>query len=187
MENSEEIWKPVVGHEGSYEVSNLGRVRSLDRDITIQTRWGMSATRSLKGRVLRHTDNGTGYLQVQLCDSAGRHPMLVHRLVAAAFVGRADGREFVNHIDGNKTNNTAANLEWCTRTENMLHAHANYLIASYRVAVIGTCLITGRETYYEQQIDAEIALSGTGKPSSAINHCLAGRKKTAYGHAWRAA
>lgn len=182
-----EIWKPVVGYEGLYEVSDHGRVRSLDRSAHIACRWGGTATRLIRGRVMRATDNGRGYLMVHLSTNGYRDPRLVHRLVAEAFVPVAEERQFVNHRDGDKTNNTASNLEWCTRAENMAHAHSNGLTDPYAVPVIGVCLRTGLETRYERQIDAEIELSGTGRPSSAVHHCLVGKKKTAYGRAWRLA
>ena len=182
-----ENWLPVPGYEGAYEVSDLGRVRSLDRFVEAMTRWGTSTFRRLRGRELKATDNGNGYLVVHLCDAEGRRTALIHRLVAAAFQPEVAGKTFVNHKDGDKSNNALANLEWCTRSENMQHAHDNALLEPHRVAVIGTCLRTGKETRYERQIDAEIALSGTGRPSSAVNHCLVGKKKTAYGHVWKIA
>ena len=181
---SAEIWKPVVGHEGAYEVSDLGRVRSVDRVAQVLNRWGSFSMRSYQGKMLRATDNGVGYLCVHLCGSTGRESKLVHRLVAEAFVEPLHGKAFVNHRDGGKLNNQSFNLEWCTRAENMQHAQDNNLVENHVVAVVGVCLATGRETRYEKQIDAEIALSGTGRPSSAVHHCLVGKKKTAYGHVW---
>lgn len=182
-----EIWKAIPGWEGLYEVSDLGRVRSLDRTVSAMTRWGKPTFRRFSGRVLRQTDNGVGYLVVHCAVGGGRETKLVHRLVAEAFLDREDSKDFVNHRDGRKHNNTVRNLEWCTRSENMQHAHDHELLHPYTVPVIGTSLRTGVETRYEKQIDAEIELSGTGKPSSAVNHCLAGKKKTAYGRVWRLA
>ena len=186
MEHTE-IWKPVVGHEGAYEVSDLGRVRSLERIISVPNRWGSLSLRTVKTRVLRNNDNGSGYLQVQLSSGGERQPRLIHRLVAEAFLPPEDGLVFVNHKDGDKANNRLENLEWCSRSGNMVHAYAVGLMGPHCVPVIGRCLRTGKETRYERQIDAEIALSGTGRPSSAIHHCLVGKKQTAYGHEWRLA
>jgi hypothetical protein len=183
----EENWKPIVGYEGAYEVSDLGRVRSLERVVMAVNRWGSSTPRRVGGRLLRGTDNGRGYLCVQLCDGGQRAPQLVHRLVAEAFVPTYEGRHFVNHKDGVKTNNAAANLEWVTRSENMLHAHETGLAESVKMAVVGTNASVGREVWFKSQLEAEVALSGTGRQSSAIHHCLVGKKKSAYGYVWRRA
>lgn len=183
----QETWQPVVGYEDAYEVSDHGNVRSLDRWAVVGGRWGEPIRRKYRGRVLKTTDNGVGYLVVHLCDETGRKTALVHRLVASAFTKAEQGKAFVNHRNGDKHDNRAVNLEWCSRSENMQHAHDTGLLDSRVVPVIGTCLRTGRQTYYEKQIDAEIALSGTGRPSSAVHHCLAGKKKTAYGMTWRLA
>lgn len=98
-----EEWKPVVGYEGLYEVSSLGRVRS---------RQGL-LRQSLANR----------YPSVHLSRDGKQATHRVHRLVASAFIPNPDGRETVNHIDGDRTNNAALNLEWVTTSENVRHAH----------------------------------------------------------------
>lgn len=113
-----EQWRPVQGHEGSYEVSDHGRVRSLDRQC---------GERLLKGRVLSDGPSGNGYRGVRLWKDGKQHSKLVHRLVAAAFVPARDEADQVNHLDGNKAHNAASNLEWCTAAENAAHAEANGL------------------------------------------------------------
>lgn len=182
----DEEWRSVVGYEGAYEVSNLGRVRSVDRFSEASCRWGGTAMRRVTGRVLKPYGNGRGYLLVSLCLWPGqRDTHLVHRAVGLAFLEPVPGKEFINHRDGDKSNNAAPNLEWCTRSENMLHAHATGLAETPKMAVVGTCVRTGTERYFESQIQAEIQLSG--KQSSAVHHCLVGKKKSAYGHVWRIA
>lgn len=112
-----EIWKPIRGHEGSYEVSNLGRVRSVDRDRLYGGGRNKPYVRHLPGKVLRQFLDGKGnYLHVSL---GGNSPCKnVHRLVAEAFVPNPNGYLEINHIDENKRNNSADNLEWCTRVYN---------------------------------------------------------------------
>lgn len=112
---AEEIWKPVVGYEGSYEVSDLGRVRSLDRVVV--TRRG---PRRYRGRLLKLTYPGAGYPAVQLLKVGVARTGLVHHLVLAAFVGpRPPGMEAC-HYDDDKTNGQLSNLRYASRSENTL-------------------------------------------------------------------
>lgn len=118
MENiNTEIWKDVVGYEGKYQVSNIGNVQSL------KSRWG---ERSIP-HVMVPQLSGAGteqikYLRVLLTKNGQSKKILVHRLVASAFVTNHDNKPHVNHIDGNRLNNRIENLEWCTHRENMSHA-----------------------------------------------------------------
>ena len=113
----EEIWKDVQDFEGLYQVSNLGRVRSLDRDITTTYR-GTVHVRHYRGVMLIPKKGSAGYQFVVLCDS-GRHVCIsIHQLVALHFVpGHKDGL-IVNHKNEQKDDNRADNLEWCDYTYN---------------------------------------------------------------------
>jgi hypothetical protein len=104
----EEIWKPVVGYEGCYEVSNLGRVNSIKRNGTL-------------GGILKKILDTDGYIICCLMKSDIRMNKKVHRLVAQAFIPNPDNKPAVNHIDNDKTNNKVSNLEWCTNKENSVH------------------------------------------------------------------
>lgn len=98
-----EIWKDVKGYEGKYQVSNLGRVKSLGSD-----KWH-------KGRVLKPSFDGKGnYLFVGLHKDNCIKLATIHRLVAEQFIPNPDNLPCVNHKDENKTNNRVDNLEWCT-------------------------------------------------------------------------
>ena len=105
----EEIWRPVVGYEGLYEVSNIGRVRSLDRFYY----------RLHKGKVLSPTKDRYGYLTVTLNCNGKSKTIKIHRLVAQAFLPNPDNLPQVNHKDEDKTNNNVDNLEWCTAKYNV--------------------------------------------------------------------
>lgn len=122
-----EIWKDIPGYEGLYQVSNLGRVKSLERlvnngvaDYTIAERIKTPSEKINKGR-----DNG--YLALALYKNNKSKNFYVHRLVAEAFVPNPQRKETVNHINGDKHDNRAQNLEWSTYKENNLHAYVTGL------------------------------------------------------------
>ena len=111
-----ETWKGITGYEDKYEVSNLGRVRSLDRTYMHSG----TTPRAITGRVLRLRPSCCGrYDAAVLCYNGVRVKVGVHRLVAKAFVPNPKGKPFVHHKDNNGKNNNASNLEWCTHGENM--------------------------------------------------------------------
>jgi len=122
MKNQEEIWKDIAGFEGYYQVSNLGRVKSLSRELNVK-----NGIRKTKERIIANTNNGTGYLICSLSKKNKRKSILTHRLVATAFIENFDILKEVNHKDGNKKNNSLCNLEWVTRQENINHSWDNKL------------------------------------------------------------
>jgi hypothetical protein len=119
-----ENWRPVVGCEGYYSVSDLGRVRGEDRTYTYNGRHGLT-TRSKRGKVLTQHRDTVGYKTVTLSMNAARKKFRVHRLVLEAFVGlRPDGM-VCRHLNDDKTNNTLANLTWGSYLENSADAIRN--------------------------------------------------------------
>lgn len=106
----QEQWKPIQEFNGEYEVSNLGRVRSMKRY------YGMV------GRIMPQTIQRTGYYAVTFHMNNKAYCRKVHRLVIEAFTPNPDSLPCINHIDGNKLNNHVSNLEWCTYQANMQHA-----------------------------------------------------------------
>ena len=110
---TEEIWRPVVGFEGLYEVSSYGRVKSLKRPY--ENNGGIQWT---KERILSPGKDKDGYLQVNLHCNGKQHQRKIHRLVAQAFLPNPDNLPMVNHKDEDKTNNRVDNLEWCTAKYN---------------------------------------------------------------------
>lgn len=113
-----EIWKDIKGYEGLYQISNQGRVKSLQE-------WNgnrHSASYRNRERILKPTDNGHGYLIVGLKKETKRKNHYIHRLVAEAFVENPKKNKYVNHLDYDKANNKADNLEWCSQKENVLYS-----------------------------------------------------------------
>jgi len=108
-----EEWLPVVGLEGSYEVSNTGKVRSIDRVVSVNSGY----IRPLKGVLLKGFLVNGGYLQVDMHINGERIRRLVHSLVSESFIGNSDLT--VDHIDGDKLNNKVENLEYVTQRENI--------------------------------------------------------------------
>lgn len=118
-----EEWRPVVGYEGYYEVSNMGRVRSITIDA-VYRRNGLEYTRKRRGRILKQQNASNGYLQVHLSKDGEHKIYRVRRIVANAFIDNPDNLPEVNHKDENKKNNRVANLEWCTHSYNNSYGSA---------------------------------------------------------------
>ncbi len=119
---TEEVWKDIEGFQ--YQVSNLGRVKSLGRYIHyVDGRTGKECQRWSRERVLKSSIGTSGYDTTHIYkDDTERHTVMIHRLVAEYFLEKVDGKDLVNHKDGNKLNNAVDNLEWVTFSENVLHA-----------------------------------------------------------------
>lgn len=114
----EELWRPVVGYEGLYEVSDLGRVRSMDRWLPCrdgQNQWH-------RGKVLKQFNNGNGYQGVSLsnlCEGIKPKRLYVHSLVLESFIGPRPHRYQAAHGDGDRSNNRLLNLRWATVSDNL--------------------------------------------------------------------
>lgn len=161
-----EKWRPVVGYEGLYEVSNLGRVRRI--------------------RIVEPTKKKHGYMQISLVDKDGvRKSHRLHRIVAAAFIPNPEGKPQVNHRDENPENNRADNLEWATAEEN-----TNYGSRTERAAAKNgsrTPIIQidpGTMKVVAEYPGQSAAAKATGIAAACINACLRGKQKRAGGYLW---
>lgn len=120
----EEMWKDVPEFEGCYQISNLGRVRSIDRKFKSKDgrNW------SIKGRIDNPTISSKGYFHKRFKYNGKQKNYKIHRLVGLLFLTNSSNLLEINHKDGNKLNNNAENLEWCSRQQNMNHASINGLL-----------------------------------------------------------
>lgn len=110
--NINEIWKPVVGYEGLYEVSSFGRLKRI-----------AAARGTVVGYIFTPSLDTKGYLRTRITDKNGKCKTIkMHRVVAEAFLPNPDNLPIVNHINGITTNNYVSNLEWCTHAYNMQHS-----------------------------------------------------------------
>jgi len=113
-----EEWRDVVGFEGYYQVSNLGRVKGLDRIVPDK----QLGHKHIRGRMMTNTTSGgRGYPTVTLTKNGSQRPYYVHRLVAEAFIPNPDNLPEIDHIDAVITNNDISNLRWVTHEENVKH------------------------------------------------------------------
>lgn len=113
-----EIWKDIKNYEGKYQVSNLGRVKSLKR-----YKENYSKLQLVPEKILAQADNGNGYKFVSLWKDSKQKMYYIHRLVAETFIPNEHDLKQVNHKDGIKNNNSILNLEWCSCSENQKHAY----------------------------------------------------------------
>lgn len=119
-----ELWKSIEGYEGFYEVSSYGRVKSLKRSMI-----GKKLNKRFNDKIISQAlSKKNSYYHVLLHKLGTRKNMLVHRLVALAFIEKPFKDVEVNHKDGNKLNNNVNNLEWVTKSENNIHARRLNLV-----------------------------------------------------------
>ena len=119
----EEQWKDIKGYEGLYQVSNLGRIKSLSHKVYTKDKRGYNYQYFSKEKILRNIKNGLGYVQVYLFKNGIGKIVLVHRIVALNFIENPENKKQVNHKDGDKSNPKLENLEWVTVSENGLHGY----------------------------------------------------------------
>ena len=153
-----EIWKDIKGYEGLYQISNVGRVKSLPRNGTISTE------KILKPHITKN------HWYITLCKNSKCVNRYIHRLVAEAFIPNPLHLPEVNHIDQNPANNVSANLEWCTSKYNMTYSFGKKV----------QCIETG--IIYCSLSDAE---SSTGISSADVSRVCHGKRTTAGGYHWK--
>ena len=165
-----EIWKPVAGYEGLYEVSNRGRVRRLC--------WKIVKPRNQNGE----------YQRIGLSKNGEEKQYLVHRLVAEAFIPNPGGYPIINHKDEIPKNNRVENLEWCDPKHNANWGSRNAKLsakAKNKRAVVAVDKKTGEEQFFPSITNAVKSLLGKCSGGSSITEAAQGIRKSAYGKYWR--
>ena len=176
----EEIWLDIAGYEGLYQISNLGRVKSLERTFVDK----IGRERTFRGRILKPKTERSGYLQVSLCNGSGKKKsFLVHRLVCETFHENPENKPCVNHIDENRTNNAASNLEWCTYAENNNHGTRPTSVAKALGKPVGQYTRDGKLIkVWQSTMEVQRQL---GFNNAFISEVARGKYKTAYGYVWK--
>lgn len=166
----EEIWKPIKGYEGLYEVSNLGRIKTLSRYIR---------NRKMPEKIKKLDKSKNGYLRIELSSNKIKRKYLVHRLVAQAFIPNKKNLPCINHKDEDKSNNIVSNLEWCDYLYNNLYndkQKKNW--KKVKQLNQNNDIINIFESVTE-------ASKRTNILQCRISNCLNNRQKTAGGYHWQ--
>ena len=176
-----EVFKDVLGYEGLYQVSNYGRVKSLERKNIFYC--GLRKEyleRPVKGKFLKIRNGVHGYQVTCLTKNGVCKNKFIHRLVAEAFIPNLENKPQVNHIDGNKQNNNIKNLEWCSPKENSNHAFKTGLSKKVKCITTNEIFISITEASKKYNLfDGDISRCCQGKRS----HC--GKSKTGEKLVWK--
>lgn len=177
MNFENEIWKDIAGYDGLYQVSNLGRVKSVLRIVQ-----NGNKQRRVDERIMIPVKTKGGYIRVTLKDHGRNKTKTIHRLVAEAFIPNKSNLPQINHKDEDKTNNKVENLEWCTAQYNSTYGT--------RISRLATKLSKPVIQYsMDGKIESEfpsvkIAAESLNVSSSSIYTCVLGVHPTAYGYRW---
>lgn len=178
MKNEE--WRDIKDFEELYQVSSMGRVKSLERKDCLG--------RTVKERILKPGTDQDGYLRVALCNGSGKPKTFkIHRLVCQAFHENSDNKPQVNHLNEDKKDNRACNLEWCTVKENLNHGTRNERagegIAKVFSKRVGQYTLDGE--LIKIWASTQEVKRQTGFSQGNVSQAARGKLKTAYGFVWR--
>lgn len=185
-----ELWKPIMGFEENYEISNYSRVKRI-KVVFIQKSKSGKLHRNLRPpSILKQHISKRGYYTLTLQNKPIKKRAKIHRLVAIHFIPKVKGKDHVNHINGIKTDNRVENLEWCTNQENTQHSY-DFLNRKTTKGVLNKG--SSKKVFkfnlkgvllkeYPSCAEAARELNGT---TSNIAKCARGGIKNAYGYVWK--
>ena len=180
-----ENWKDIENYEGLYQVSNLGRIKSLERDVY----YSNGTVHHIKEKILVQRIEKNGYQIVSLYKNGKRKDMLAHRLVALAFIPNPANKPQINHKNEVKTDNFVENLEWCTASYNALYGtriqrcvqnRRSYKLGNHPQAKPVFCVELNKTFDCAKRVEEELGISG-----SSICQACKGKRKTAGKLHWK--
>lgn len=180
MEKTIEIWKPIINFENSYEISNMGRVKSL-------ARWsGTNYKQWIPEKIKKLGNNGIGYITTGLTKGKIIKTFYIHRLVAQHFIDNPENKKEVNHKFGDKTDNRASQLEWSTKPENEQHCYRTGLKHTGRKHFNSKPVLqyTLSGIFVKAFDNISAAAKFTGFIGSNISRAASGELKTCRGFKW---
>lgn len=170
----QEIWKDIKGYEGLYQISSLGRVKSLPKKSGFLT---------LKERIMKPFIKNNGYCSLRLFKNQEIETVYVHRLVAETFINNPNNYPCVNHKNYIKNDNRVSNLEWCTYSMNNTYSNCQIIAGASKRIPIAQYTKTG--TFIRFWESATKAGKELNIPNTNITACCRGRVKSAYGFKWQ--
>lgn len=181
----DEIWKDIAGFENMYQVSNLGRVKSLPRPKPVTVFNKARIKIMTKERIIGGSSEKDGYIQINLRKNGKIKKCRIHRLVAEAFLPHIEGCDVVNHKNGIKNDNRLSNLEWCTGKQNV--HHAMYVLKKNwwkcHEKTVEQYSLEG--VFIKRYPSLTKAAKSVGIHYQSLYNCCIGRSKTSGGYVWR--
>ena len=191
MSEGIEIFAPIIGYHGVYEISNLGRIKTLERECEYTNKNGKVVNYILPEKILIPGVHTNGYLKISLYKNAKEERFFVHRLVAIHFILNPENKPEVNHKDGDRKNCKLSNLEWATRSENKIHSFT--VLGRKNIGLKGKDNVSSKAVLQYDlngNLLNEFESSGEARrklklASNHISDCCTGKLNNAYGFIWK--